>query len=616
MRPETQLKELVRAFIAGTDDAMERIAACVGERVTCTGIKLWGAYISEDAEFERFGLLKAAGPVLNEIKTMHRQLSTAGHPAIASSLLRDHLLRKLPHFSRAASYTAIRPMIRALQQAFDKAVATIVFGASELHPVTATRTHLPGRIGGAGFADLAAIHPAAALAGLNLALQQLARFGPPCLQQRVGADSYDGDVGGWNDQFLVTGGRVVNEFKAAYTDAVGLAGGDDCVKDTVLDSLEFLGRGVPSRDLQKGIMTLFHIATVDDMASQVQGFRGNRTSVDGRAFAAAVRATPFGAMLFVRPCLETLHADFLTQANLWAGMHLTQYQTVVGAGLWVGTRYVVVNEFADQLLTTSVAGAAGFIPTHNRVRDAVQATQADLLGRWTIRTEDQAAQYFAHFLPVGTVPDEKLGVLRGDGQSIVPIEGAKLGEATAGPFEFEFKGKCSLGPVNKPDELDVFARDVVQAKHDAARECDAHYGAGGAFLRARLDLPVQVITWDRRGNVSKNLPEQVRRMARTAAPTQAHAYGVFADDPQKATGVIAFFHLRRLRVAVGNAIADMVRSRAQKFAHAAALQRATGDHHAGGAPGGLPDDAGGSQDRSHEVYRVADELGSHRPPRT
>ena len=245
---------------------------------------------------------------------MHRQLSTAGHPAIASSLLRDHLLRKLPHFSRAASYTAIRPMIRALQQAFDKAVATIVFGASELHPITATRTHLPGRIGGAGFADLTAVHPAAALAGLNLALQQLARFGPPCIQQRVGADSYDGEVGGWNDQFLATGGRVVNEFKAAYTDAVGLAGGDDCVKDTVLDSLEFLGRGVPSRDLQKGIMTLFHIATVDDMASQVQGFRGNRTSVDGRAFAAAVRATPFGAMLFVRPFLETLHVDFVTQA--------------------------------------------------------------------------------------------------------------------------------------------------------------------------------------------------------------------------------------------------------------------------------------------------------------
>ena len=78
-------------------------------------------------------------------------------------------------------------------------------------------------------------------------------------------------------------------------------------------------------------MTLFHIATVDEMASQVQGFRGNRTSVDGRAFAAAVRATPFGAMLFVRPCLETLHVDFVTQANLWAGMHLTQYQTVVGA---------------------------------------------------------------------------------------------------------------------------------------------------------------------------------------------------------------------------------------------------------------------------------------------
>ena len=151
---------------------------------------------------------------------------------------------------------------------------------------------------------------------------------------------------------------------------------------------------------------------------------------------------------------------------------------------------------------------------------------------------------------------------------------------------------------------------TVQEKHEAAQECDVYYGAGGAFLRARLDLPVQVITWDRRGNVSKNLPEQVRRMARTAAPTQAHAYGVFADDPQKATGVIAFFHLRRLRVAVGNAIADMVRSRAQKFAHAAALQRATGDHHAGGAPV--------CQDRSHEVYRVADELGTRLPlpPRT
>ena len=105
-------------------------------------------------------------------------------------------------------------------------------------------------------------------------------------------------------------------------------------------------------------------------------------------------------------------------------------------------------------------------------------------------------------------------------------------------------------------------------------------------------------------------------MARAAAPAQAHAFGVFADDPQKATGVIAFFHLRRLRVAVGNAIADMVRSRAQKFAHAAALQRATGGHHAVGVPVGLPDDAGGCQDRSHEVYRVADELGSHRPPRT
>ena len=45
-------------------------------------------------------------------------------------------------------------------------------------------------------------------------------------------------------------------------------------------------------------------------------------------------------------------------------------------------------------------------------------------------------------------------------------------------------------------------------------------------------------------------------------------------------------------------------------------QRATGDHHAGGAPGGLPGDAGVCQDRSHEVYRVADELGSHLPPRT
>ena len=86
-----------------------------------------------------------------------------------------------------------------------------------------------------------------------------------------------------------------------------------------------LGRGVPSRDLQKGIMTLFHIATVDDMASQVQGFRGNRTSVDGRAFAAAVRATPFGAMLFVRPCLETLHVDFVTQANLWAVLSCLVY---------------------------------------------------------------------------------------------------------------------------------------------------------------------------------------------------------------------------------------------------------------------------------------------------
>ena len=112
------------------------------------------------------------------------------------------------------------------------------------------------------------------------------------------------------------------------------------------------------------------------------------------------------------PCLETLHVDFVTRANLWAGMHLTQYQTVVGAGLRVGPRYVVVNEFADQLLTTSVAGATGFIPTHNRVRDAVQATQADLLGRWTVRTEDQAVQHFAACLPVGTVPDEKLGVLR------------------------------------------------------------------------------------------------------------------------------------------------------------------------------------------------------------
>jgi hypothetical protein len=60
----------------------------------------------------------------------------------------------------------------------------------------------------------------------------------------------------------------------------------------------------------------------------------------------------------------------------------------------------------------------------------------------------------------------------------------------------------------------------------------------------------------------------------------------------------------------------MVRSRAQKFAHAAALQRATGDHHAGGAPGGLPSDAGVCRDRSHEVYRVAAELGPHLPPRT
>merc|ERR1712070_382687 len=122
VKPETQLSELVRAFVAGTDDAAERIEACVDERVTCTGIKLWGAHISADEKFGQFGLLKAAGPVLNEIKTMHRQLSTAGHPAIASSLLRDHLLRKLPHFSRAASYTAFRPMVRALQKAFDTAV--------------------------------------------------------------------------------------------------------------------------------------------------------------------------------------------------------------------------------------------------------------------------------------------------------------------------------------------------------------------------------------------------------------------------------------------------------------------------------------------------------------
>ena len=41
VKPETQLNELVRAFVAGTDDAAERIAACVGEQVTCTGIKLW-----------------------------------------------------------------------------------------------------------------------------------------------------------------------------------------------------------------------------------------------------------------------------------------------------------------------------------------------------------------------------------------------------------------------------------------------------------------------------------------------------------------------------------------------------------------------------------------------
>ena len=110
-------------------------------------------------------------------------------------------------------------MIRKLQQAFDAAVATVVFGDSELHPITVTRTHLPGRIGGAGFADLAVIQPAAALAGFNLALQQLARFGPPCIQQLVGADSYDGDVGRWNDEFIAGGSHVVDEFRAAYADA-------------------------------------------------------------------------------------------------------------------------------------------------------------------------------------------------------------------------------------------------------------------------------------------------------------------------------------------------------------------------------------------------------------
>ena len=64
-------------------------------------------------------------------------------------MLRDHFLRKLPHFSRAANYIALRPMVRSLQRALDTAVATIVFGSNELHPVTVARTHLPGRIGGA-----------------------------------------------------------------------------------------------------------------------------------------------------------------------------------------------------------------------------------------------------------------------------------------------------------------------------------------------------------------------------------------------------------------------------------------------------------------------------------
>ena len=51
---------------------------------------------------------------------------------------------------------------------------------------------------------------------------------------------------------------------------------------------------------------------------------------------------------------KLLHVDFTTQADLWAGMHLTQYQNVVGAGLRIGRRYVVVNDFGDQRLPGSV----------------------------------------------------------------------------------------------------------------------------------------------------------------------------------------------------------------------------------------------------------------------
>ena len=84
VKPEIQLNELVRAFVAGTDDAAERIAACVGERVTCTGIKLWGAHISEDEEFEQFGLLKATPPLALWLWTPGTVATTLAERPLAS----------------------------------------------------------------------------------------------------------------------------------------------------------------------------------------------------------------------------------------------------------------------------------------------------------------------------------------------------------------------------------------------------------------------------------------------------------------------------------------------------------------------------------------------------
>ena len=92
----------------------------------------------------------------------------------------------------------------------------------------------------------------------------------------------------------------------------------------------------------------------------------NDLEIEGRALAAAARATPFGAMMFVRPCTETVPEDFVTQANLWGDMPLVQHRTVVGAGRFVGReprrRFVVVNDHCDKLLTTNVPGAIGFNP--------------------------------------------------------------------------------------------------------------------------------------------------------------------------------------------------------------------------------------------------------------